>query len=135
VGKSRKGGLSLLDLQGKERVLVNAGRDESLPDARNVTLAFTDEGIAGHSGCNRYFGTATPGEQPGVVSFGPLAGTRMACPQPVMDFETYYLRMLAGVTRYGFLDGQFALTTGQGDSIAVLLFAPRELQVNIQVSV
>jgi hypothetical protein len=52
-----------------------------------------------------------------------------------MDFETYYLRMLAGVTRYGFLDGQFALTTGQGDSIAVLLFAPRELQVNIQVSV
>lgn len=125
MDETHKGALSLLDLQGQEWLLVSPGRDEPVPDSLEVTLTFTADGVAGHSGCNRYFGSANPGEQPGEMSFGPLAGTRMACPQPAMDFETRYLQLLAGVTRYGFLNGQLALTTQQGDSVSRMLFSPR----------
>ncbi len=125
-GASHKGTLSLQDLQGQEWVLLSTGRDEPVPDSLDVTLTFTAEGIAGRSGCNRYFGPAEAGEQPGEVSFEALAGTRMACPQPAMDFETRYLRLLAGVTRYGFLNGRLALTTQQDGNVSVLLFSPSD---------
>jgi len=124
---SHKGTLSLLDLQGQEWLLVSLGRDVPVLDSLEVTLTFSADGVAGHSGCNRYFGAANPGEQSGELRFGPLGGTRMACPPAAMDFETHYLQMLAGVTRYGFLNGQLALTVQQDDSVSVLLFSPRDL--------
>lgn len=127
IDASHKGTLSLLDLQGQEWLLVSLGRDVSVPDSLEVTLTFSADGVAGHSGCNRYFGAANPGEQPGEMSLGPLGGTRMACPPAAMDLETRYLQMLAGVTRYGFLNGQLALTVQQDDGVSMLLFSPRDL--------
>ena len=121
-----KGTLSLEDLQGQEWVLAGLGRDEPVPDALDVTLTFSADGVAGHSGCNRYFGSVEPDGGPGELRFGPLAGTRMACPQPQMDFETRYLRLLAGVSHYGFLNGQLALTTQQVDDVSLLLFSRQE---------
>jgi heat shock protein HslJ len=127
IDASHKGTLSLLDLQGQEWLLVSLGRDVPVPDSLEATLTFSADGVAGHSGCNRYFGAANPGKQPGEMSLGPLAGTRMACPPTAMDFETRYLQMLAGVMRYGFLNGRLALTVQQDDSVSVLLFSPRDL--------
>ena len=49
--------------------------------------------IGGVSGCNRYSGSVVAGEAPGALSVEqPLASTRMACPEPLMEAE---LRRLA----------------------------------------
>ena len=54
---------------------------------------------SGFSGCNRYTGTYMLKE--GRLSFGPLAGTRMACATPCGKIEGAYLDALAHVSRSG----------------------------------
>lgn len=54
---------------------------------------------SGFSGCNRYMGTY--GLKDGKLSFGPLAGTRMACATPGGQIEGAYLDALAHIDRTG----------------------------------
>lgn len=63
-------------------------------DNAQLTLNIDEEGRAsGHSGCNRFMGQATiDGEK---ISFGALAGTRMACAEALMDLEQKYLDALS----------------------------------------
>jgi heat shock protein HslJ len=69
----------------------------SVPAGLASTLAFAD-GMVTYSGCNRGTGTAIIGGE-GTITFGPLATTRMACPQPAMDLEAFVLGVLAGEVR------------------------------------
>jgi heat shock protein HslJ len=64
-----------------------------------ITLAFdANDAVSGSSGCNNYAGQPTiDGSK---ISFGPLAGTRMACPEPAMSAEAAYLAALDGVTSW-----------------------------------
>jgi heat shock protein HslJ len=73
-----------------------------LPDTR-VTAEFGDDAtISGSSGCNTYSGTySVDGTS---LSIGPLATTRLACDEPVMEQEQAYLEALQAAT-------QFELTT------------------------
>jgi heat shock protein HslJ len=50
-------------------------------EGTQVTATFREDGrVTGSGGCNRYFG---PYERAGgAIRIGPLAGTRMACPEP-----------------------------------------------------
>ena len=58
-----------------------------------VTVAFRSGGeVAGDAGCNRFDGRFV--DEHGTVSIGPLAATRKACPQDVMDVEATYLSSL-----------------------------------------
>ena len=49
-------------------------------------------GVNGHAGCNRFFGPAEIRD--GVLSMGPLATTRMACPDPIAAEEARFLEAL-----------------------------------------
>jgi heat shock protein HslJ len=103
------GRLSLADLAG-EWVLLPADFD-GVPEDAEVTLTFDGDRISGNGGCNRYSGTLA--EQPGagqVRLAGPLAATRMMCPEPVMEWESRYLHALEHLRAWSFTVGRLALT-------------------------
>lgn len=96
------------------------------PDEPLVTLTYTEGRFAGRSGCNSYTSAVTAGDLPGDIVISPIAGTRMACPEPQMNVETRYLTSLQAVSKFSILDGNLTLTyqdeTGQQRT---MLFAPR----------
>jgi heat shock protein HslJ len=93
-----------------------------------VTLVFEGGRFAGHAGCNRYTAAVEAGDQPGDIAVGPVAGTRMMCPEPAMATETRFLRSLGGAKKFTFVAGQLALTSEQDGTLSVMYFdraAPR----------
>ena len=87
-----------------------------------VTLGFEGGRFAGYAGCNRYTAAVAAGDQPGDIAVGPVAGTRMMCPEPVMATETRFLRSLGGAGKFTFVAGQLALTTEQDGTGSVMFF-------------
>ncbi|OMG74002.1 META domain-containing protein [Burkholderia ubonensis] len=83
------------------------GTPRTVPHGDNgepIKLALsTESGVrraSGFSGCNRYMGTYDV--KNGVLSFGPLAGTRMACASTLGgQLERAYLDALAHVAKAG----------------------------------
>lgn len=72
---------------------------------RGVTITFQPDGqVGGYSGCNQYTGSYTI-EGGRALSFGPLAGTRQACPPPLMELESLTLGMLRAVQGAHVRDG------------------------------
>jgi heat shock protein HslJ len=72
---------------------------QPLPAEAGVTIGFAaDGGISGRSGCNRYAGRAELSD--GGLRIGPLALTRMACPEPAMQIEAAMMAALAAVERF-----------------------------------
>jgi uncharacterized membrane protein len=90
------GGEIMTAIEGGWRV-IRLGTD-LLPQGVIATVVFDREGRAsGRSGCNRFTGTYTlSGEG---LSFGQIAGTRMACPPAEMDTERRFLDLMQKVTR------------------------------------
>jgi heat shock protein HslJ len=66
---------------------------EDVADTQEFAAA---DRIAGRAGCNRYMGPI--GVVDGRLRVGPLAGTRMACPEPQMALERTFLAVLSGAT-------------------------------------
>ncbi|GBH26030.1 META domain-containing protein [Burkholderia vietnamiensis] len=83
------------------------GTPRPIPHGDNgepIRLALSTESggrrARGFSGCNRYMGTYAI--KNGLLSFGPLAGTRMACPNALGgQLEHAYLDALAHVQKTG----------------------------------
>lgn len=76
-------------------------------DMAQTTIEFDGEGrVFGSGGCNRFTGTYT--FEDGVLAFGPLAATKMMCPEAVMDQEDRFLGALGEVERVE-MDGPFLL--------------------------
>lgn len=98
----------LVTLLEEPAVLGAGGRSADLQ------LLGEEQRAGGFSGCNRYTGTynregdATHGTP---LSFGPLAGTMMACAEGD-DLERAYLKMLAGVSAYRLEGGVLSLLHG-----------------------
>ena len=90
------GGEIMTAIEGGWRV-VRIG-DELLPQGVIATVVFDPDGRAsGRSGCNRFMGSYTlSGEG---LSFGQIAGTRMACPPAEMETEQRFLDLLQKITR------------------------------------
>lgn len=77
---------------------VTALDGTTLPKGADVTLTFEPGRIAGLAACNRYSGSYTlTGEG---LSFGPMAGTRMACPPPLMETEAAVFAAFARITQF-----------------------------------
>ena len=78
-----------------------------------LTAEFGKDGnLSGNSGCNTYNGTYTvTGDQ---IKIGPLATTRMACPQEIMDQETQYLAALQTAATYRVEGTGMELRTQEG---------------------
>jgi heat shock protein HslJ len=75
---------------------------DPIPDTADVWLTVTPDGaVSGRAGCNRYAGTAEL--DAGLMIFGPLAVTRMACDVRTMELEQAYLAALGEVR--GFVVG------------------------------
>ena len=82
-----------------------------------------DEGrVGGFSGCNRYMGSYSlegVTEHGSPLTFGPLAGTMMACADGG-ELERRYLEILAGVTGFTLQGETLSLLSG-GDTVATFL--------------
>ncbi len=63
-------------------------------DGRFVAFKMGGE-VVGSGGCNNFFGSFTQDGR--ALSFGPLASTKKACPQPIMDGEREWLDLLRKV--------------------------------------
>ena len=93
-----------------------------------TTLAFDGEGrVSGSGGCNRFTGSYTFTD--GELSFGPLAGTKMMCPEAVMDQEDRFHRALGAVDRVE-RDGPFLLIFEE-NSDQPLRFTKTEQEVEL----
>ncbi|HLY32143.1 MAG TPA: META domain-containing protein [Ktedonobacterales bacterium] len=54
--------------------------------------------VAGKGGCNRY--TASCMVAGDTLTIGPIASTRMLCPEGIMEREARYFQLLASAQRY-----------------------------------
>ncbi|WP_462320707.1 META domain-containing protein [Halochromatium sp.] len=89
-----------------------------VPDEVSVRINFLeDNGVAGNSGCNRFMGQyELTGEG---LSFGQLASTMMACPEPQMQVEPRFLGLLQAVNRFEMTpEGGLLLITSEGERIS-----------------
>lgn len=76
-------------------------------DMIQTTIEFDAEGgVFGGGGCNRFTGSYT--FEDGRLEFSPLAGTKMMCPEAVMDQEDRFHQALGAVERVA-MDGPFLL--------------------------
>lgn len=68
-------------------------------DRARTTIGFTEDGrVVGSGGCNRYFGGfELDGDG---ISFGPMAGTKMACPEALMNQDDRFHQALGQVVRW-----------------------------------
>jgi heat shock protein HslJ/membrane-bound inhibitor of C-type lysozyme len=81
---------------------VVALNGQPVPDGVAPDLRFEGETVAGNSGCNRFTGGfRLSGEG---LTLGPLAMTRMACPEPQSATEQAMTAALAAVTRFDVTD-------------------------------
>lgn len=64
----------------------------------DITLVFGAEEVSGSSGCNRFWGSYTA--DGGSITIGPVASTRMACPEDLMEQEQLFLAALASVVTW-----------------------------------
>ena len=93
------GGTALAtDLAGSEWRPVRIGALKVSPEA-DVFVQFQGEGqLSGQGGCNRFFGPwQIDGE---AIAIGPLASTRMACPEPQMELEAALFGALEAARSY-----------------------------------
>jgi len=97
-------GIALVMLQGRDMIQVGGGGaavtgiswravnvgDEAIPEDAGLTLLFEVDGsIKGNGGCNSFFGSLQQSDS--GIEVGPLGGTRMACPEMIMNRETAFM--------------------------------------------
>jgi heat shock protein HslJ/uncharacterized membrane protein len=88
-------------LDGDWRVSgFNNGRDAvvGLAGDAPITLSFEKGSVSGNAGCNTFRGAYTVDGQ--GVKLGPLAATRMACPDPLMKQEREFLAALESAVKW-----------------------------------
>ena len=88
-----------------------------------ATILFTAGKVTGSTGCNRYTGSYTS-QVSGVIEFGQIATTMMACPQPQMQQEQAFLKALDDAAAYAISGGLLTLKGANGDELAT--FQPRK---------
>lgn len=85
-------------------------------DRLQTTLSLGANGkVTGMGGCNRYMGKAIlKGD---AITFGPMAGTRMACTPAIMNQETKFHAALETVRSWSIAQGQLFLRNGSGNVV------------------
>jgi len=119
------GTFSLADLVGPEWVLTRLSSMEEAPAEPEVTLVFEGQRVSGSGGCNRYF-AQVQGGAPGDMTIGPIGSTRRACPEPDMDLEQRYFKLLRGAVKYSFLAGRLVLTVRGDRGFSTLIFVQKD---------
>jgi heat shock protein HslJ len=114
------------DLTGKVWALSQLNGQALVPGS-GITAEFAAGGaVAGSAGCNRYSGKYTvSGSQ--ITFSGPMASTRMACEQAVMDQETAYLKALGDAKTYAVSGDQLTLSGADKTALAVYKVQSQDL--------
>jgi heat shock protein HslJ len=87
-------------LEGQSWILtqmLSAGGQTQIVDV-GVSAEFDGTTISGNAGCNSYH--ASYEASGNEISFGPVAGTKMACPEAETSTEARYLQLLEGVATF-----------------------------------
>lgn len=97
-------------------VLETLGGNPPVPQTQ-VTLNFISASqAAGTDGCNRFTGGYTVDGS--ALTFGPLAGTMMACPDPIMTQARSFTQSLAATKTFGVANGRLSLMDESGATLA-----------------
>ena len=85
-------------LQGSEWKPLRMG-DMAVPEESSAFVQFRSKGrLQGHSGCNRIFAEYETSD--GYIFIGPVAATRMACQQELMEREAALANALENARTY-----------------------------------
>jgi heat shock protein HslJ len=77
--------------------MLTAGGQTQILDV-GVSASFDGTTISGNAGCNSYH--ASYEASGNEISFGPVAATKMACPEAESSTEARYLQLLEGVATF-----------------------------------
>lgn len=119
--------ISAADLNGTSWTLLELSEEQPALADTEVTISFADGQFSGSGGCNNYTGSFSLDEDnPFVMTIGPVAATRMACPEPILNQETAYFAALEKVSLWGYDIGRLALTYFEDEQSLPkrLLFVP-----------
>jgi len=95
----------LIELDGATIVMEPAQQREV-----RITLAGEGSRLIGFSGCNQLVGAYV--QDGNALRFTQMAGTRMACVEPLMELESQVLKMLGATTGYRIEGEQLTLLGG-----------------------
>lgn len=102
--------------------VTSIGGTPVLPETR-ITLAIApDRRAGGHGGCNNYFTEAS--FEPEALSFGPIAGTRMACAAEVMGQEAALFAALEATSDFEATSNSLKLLDAAGVPLVGLVQGP-----------
>lgn len=105
------------DLEGKDWVLtqmLDADGKEIIVDI-GVSAAFDGSTVSGVSGCNNYNASyEATGDQ---ISFGEVAGTKMACAPDIQEIEDRYLELLATIGTFEVDGRSMSMTDTEGTPV------------------
>jgi len=90
----------------------------AIPAQVTVTLRLQDGETSGNAGCNGYFGSYAL--QGASLTFGAMASTKMACPEPQMEVESAWLTTLGLVTSWRMDGERLQILDGTDTVLAVL---------------
>ena len=104
------------DLEDTTWVLISYGEPKYLRSVlpnTEITIGFvsSDGSVRGSAGCNSY-GGGYDVDQDKLTFPGPLMGTAMACPEPIMNQEMEYLKTLQAAENYKIEGNQLQITSG-----------------------
>lgn len=72
-----------------------AGSEWGIEKPVEQFIKFSEGGqVSGYTGCNRFFGSYTIEKSKGKITLGPLASTKKACEQSVMEAEHSFMNKL-----------------------------------------
>lgn len=96
-----------------------------LADNTRMQLQFDAEGgLSGHGGCNRFSGNYELGNE--TLKIGPLAATRMACPEPVGSFEFSFFDALQSANGVEMNGDRLTILNANGDAVVRFISAARQ---------
>ena len=104
-------------LEGTTWVLTQFVAEDGSTESVDVGVdaEFDGSQISGMSGCNRY--NASYEADGDKISFGPIAGTQMACPDPEMAVEARYLQLLESVATFEVEGRSMSMADGEGTPV------------------
>jgi heat shock protein HslJ len=113
AGGSLEGGPWLVEDINKQGVIDNARGELTFDPGDHGTSR-----VSGRAFCNRFTGAWT--QNGNQVTLGPLAMTRMACPDPLMALESKFTAILNDVKTVSFdKTGAAILATADGRTITI----------------
>ena len=111
--------------QAADGGIVGSWRFESIGGAQDFDSAKTslevtpEDNISMTIGCNRM--TSIPAIEGDNIDFGPVAATRMACPDPLGALEQRLQEALAAASNFTIEGDTLQLRDDSGDPVAVLV--------------